>query len=88
LYLKKPLILDGMGTVLRWEKFNHSFVETIGAGYSCKTYADLRSYIGLLLTKNDTGKKIVSTEEHVDFGKNGSVTIKTVVDELLSHPVS
>ncbi len=52
IYKNLPMILDATGAVLKWEQFNHRFVQDHQFGVSLKTLSDLSEQIDCFLHAN------------------------------------
>lgn len=83
-YMNLPLILDGTSEVLKWEQYNHEFIEKQGYGISLKERVLLPELVDDLLK---SGSELMSFKEHLKKldKKNGGLEIKNLLDEILSN---
>lgn len=82
LYTNTPMLLDATSTVLSWEKLNHTFLEAIGGGISCKSYKQLSSEISRLLASPHELAIMRKNLERLEK-KNGAQEIKELIKQLL-----
>lgn len=82
LYMKKIMLLDGIGTVLPWEQYNHTFIEESKFGYSIKSYEKLESTV-LRLLQNPTEYERIQTCVNLFNKKNGTYEIITLLQQFL-----
>lgn len=76
-----PMILDGTGPVLSWERLNHDFIEKNGLGISLK---DIRLVAPTIEEWLTTGKhqSIRATLEQMPK-MNGSIEVSRLIDQIL-----
>ncbi len=82
LYTNTPMLLDATSTVLRWEKLNHGFLESIGGGISFKSYKQLFADVSRLLSSPHDLAAMRHNLEKLDK-KNGAEEIKKLIARQL-----
>lgn len=82
IYSNLPLLLDATGTVLKWESFNHTFIQEHDFGASIKSYTDIMPLVQKFLTNT---KKYEEMEHHlVNFEKkNLEITLQQLLMDIL-----
>lgn len=83
LYTNTPMLLDATSTVLAWEKLNHTFLETIGGGISCKNYTQLHAEISRLLASPHELALMRKNLEKLEK-KDGAQVVKKLIGQMLS----
>jgi processive 1,2-diacylglycerol beta-glucosyltransferase len=82
LYMNLPLILDGTSEVLKWERYNHAFIEQQGFGVSLKQRSELPLLVDRLL-KNRL-ELATYKQNLMNFNKkNGGLEIKSYIDTII-----
>lgn len=80
--MHKVLLLDGIGSVLPWERYNHTLIEESGFGYSIKSHAQLEQKLIRLLQNKREYERIQTNLNGIDR-KNGTTEIKGLLEKFL-----
>jgi processive 1,2-diacylglycerol beta-glucosyltransferase len=82
LYMNLPLILDGTSEVLKWERYNHTFIEHHGFGISLKQRSELPHRVDRLL--KNRSELVIYKKNLMNFNKkNGGLEIKSYIDTII-----
>ena len=83
IYAQVPILLDATTTVLRWEAFNHKFIEKNGFGTIVKKYKNIPKLVTHLLTPSE--QEIMKKNLALFDKKNPEQEIKLLVRNLLKN---
>lgn len=83
IYAQVPILLDATSTILRWEAFNHRFIEKNGFGTIVKTYKNIPKIVTQMLipAEQERMKKNLATFDK----KNPEQEIKLLVRNILQY---
>ncbi len=82
IYMNLPMLLDSTSTVLRWEQFNHYFIQKYQFGAIVKQYDDVISLITKFLTDKHYATMLKNNLNHFEK-KHGGQEIKHLVATIL-----
>lgn len=84
IYAQVPILLDGTSSVLKWEQFNHDFIEKNGMGSVIRKSYNIPHIVKKILSDKEYRRSI--KQQFAEFKKNNpDEEIKLLVRKILSN---